>query len=260
MPATAHPTTHASAVPPLAQLHISGSDGRKFLQGQLSNDMSLLAADRMLCAGLHTPQGRVLALLQLCAPGPDEIVALLPADLAPAAAQALTRFILRAKVKIAVAPADSALCALPGAPAGSVLARVEQIERGQPQVYAASSAQFIAQMLNLDVLNAISFDKGCYTGQEVIARAHYRGRVKRRMQRFWTENALTLQPGAALRLSDGRSAQLVDSAQLENGSCEFLAVTALSARAAAEPAEPSANSAAPLIACRPLPLPYALPE
>ena len=39
-------------------------------------------------------------------------------------------------------------------------------------------------MLNLDLLDAIAFDKGCYTGQEVIARAHYRGRVKRRLQRF----------------------------------------------------------------------------
>ena len=39
-------------------------------------------------------------------------------------------------------------------------------------------------MLNLDLLGAIAFDKGCYTGQEVIARAHYRGRVKRRLQRW----------------------------------------------------------------------------
>jgi len=43
--------------------------------------------------------------------------------------------------------------------------------RVQPQVYASTSEEFVAQMLNLDVLNAIAFDKGCYTGQEVIARA-----------------------------------------------------------------------------------------
>ena len=60
------------------------------------------------------------------------------------------------------------------------------IAAGEPQVFAATSEAFVAQMLNLDLLGAIAFDKGCYTGQEVIARAHYRGRVKRRMQRFVT--------------------------------------------------------------------------
>ena len=63
------------------------------------------------------------------------------------------------------------------------------IAAGLPQGYAATSEEFVAQMLNLDVLNGIAFDKGCYTGQEVIARAHYRGRVKRRMQRFVTRDA-----------------------------------------------------------------------
>ena len=76
------------------------------------------------------------------------------------------------------------------------------IAAGEPQVYAATSEAFVAQMLNLDLLNAIAFDKGCYTGQEVIARAHYRGRVKRRMQRFVTEA-----PAAPLQPGDSRSAR-----------------------------------------------------
>ena len=62
--------------------------------------------------------------------------------------------------------------------------RCADIAEGLPQVYAATSEAFVAQMLNLDLLGAIAFDKGCYTGQEVIARAHYRGRVKRRLQRW----------------------------------------------------------------------------
>jgi folate-binding protein YgfZ len=257
MPATAQVT--ASAAPMLAQLRISGADARKFLQGQLSNDMQRLAADRMLGAGLHTPQGRVLAVLQMCTRGGDEIVALLPEDLAAIAAGALSRFILRAKVKISVEPADEALRTLPGAPAGTVAEKVVAIARGLPQVYAASSGQFIAQMLNLDVLGAISFDKGCYTGQEVIARAHYRGRVKRRMQRFAADGPLSLPPGAALRLRDGRSALLVDGVDLPTGGCEFLAVTTVPGpHAGDEPASASPNEA-PLIASTPLPLPYPLP-
>jgi len=265
MPATAHATT----APLLAQLRISGADARTFLQGQLSNDMNLLKNDGFLRAGLHSPQGRVLALLQLCSPGADEVVALLPEEVAKLAAGALTRFVLRARVKIAVEPADSALRALPGAPASTLEGKISAIAQGIAQVYAATSGQFVAQMLNLDCLDAISFSKGCYTGQEVIARAHYRGRVKRRMQRFATSGPLPLEPGAALTLGDGRSALLVDSVRLADGSHEFLAVTgdadaippgeAADAPVTGSSSAAPATTAAPMIATRQLPLPYALP-
>jgi folate-binding Fe-S cluster repair protein YgfZ len=79
-------------------------------------------------------------------------------------------------------------------------------------------------MLNLDVLGAIAFDKGCYTGQEVIARAHYRGRVKRRMQRFLSHGPVHLAIGDTAQLVDGRTFKVVEAAQLANGRCEFLAV------------------------------------
>jgi folate-binding protein YgfZ len=102
-----------------------------------------------------------------------------------------------------------------------------EIAAGQPQVYAATSEEFVAQMLNLDVLNAIAFDKGCYTGQEVIARAHYRGRVKRRMQRFVSRDASNLSPGDSGQLADGRTFKVVLATQLADGRCEFLAVAPL---------------------------------
>jgi folate-binding protein YgfZ len=101
------------------------------------------------------------------------------------------------------------------------------IAAGQPQVYAATSEEFVAQMLNLDVLNAIAFDKGCYTGQEVIARAHYRGRVKRRMQRFLSRDACHLSLGDSGQLADGRTFKVVLATQLADGGCEFLAVAPL---------------------------------
>src|SRR5438876_544068 len=81
----------------------------------------------------------------------------------------------------------------------------------------------VAQMLNLDVLGAIAFDKGCYTGQEVIARAHYRGRVKRRLQRFASRGPLRLRPSDSGQLSDGRAFKVVEAVQLADGRCEFLA-------------------------------------
>src|SRR4029453_9123009 len=81
--------------------------------------------------------------------------------------------------------------------------RALDIAAGLPQVYATTSEAFVAQMLNFDVLGSVAFTKGCYTGQEVIARAHYRGRVKRRMQRFLTTAVGLLAPGTAGRFSDG---------------------------------------------------------
>jgi len=55
-----------------------------------------------------------------------------------------------------------------------------EIQAGVPQVTAATQEEFVPQMLNLDLLGGISLTKGCYTGQEIVARTHYLGKVKRR--------------------------------------------------------------------------------
>jgi tRNA-modifying protein YgfZ len=134
--------------------------------------------------------------------------------------------------------------------------RLLDIAAGLPQVYASTSEQFVAQMLNLDLLDAISFSKGCYTGQEVIARAHYRGRIKRRMQRWLTSANAALVPGESARLADGRTLRVVDAAQRPDGRCELLAVAPFAAGADDEPAA-SADKA--VLEAEQLPLPYDLP-
>jgi folate-binding protein YgfZ len=112
--------------------------------------------------------------------------------------------------------------------------RLLDIADGEAQVYAATSEEFVAQMLNLDALDAIAFDKGCYTGQEVIARAHYRGRVKRRLQRFVSRGAATLGVGESGTLADGRAFKVVEAVSLTDGRCEFLAVAPMGAAAGAD--------------------------
>lgn len=136
--------------------------------------------------------------------------------------------------------------------------RRRAIEAGEPQVEGSTSGEFVAQMLNLDVLGAIDFDKGCYTGQEVIARAHYRGRVKRRLQRFRTATSATLQPGDVGELTDGRAFRVVEAVQLPDGGTEFLAVAPLEAVAASVASAPAAGTIR--LAAAQLPLPYVLPE
>lgn len=66
--------------------------------------------------------------------------------------------------------------------------RTALIEAGVPHVEEAASEKFTAHMLNLDLLGAVSFDKGCYTGQEVIARTQHLGRPKRRLLRYRLES------------------------------------------------------------------------
>lgn len=55
-----------------------------------------------------------------------------------------------------------------------------ETQAGIPEITAATQEQFVPQMVNLDLINAINFKKGCYTGQEIVARTHYLGTVKRR--------------------------------------------------------------------------------
>ncbi len=110
--------------------------------------------------------------------------------------------------------------------------RLADIRAGLPQVYAATTELFVAQMLNLDLVDGISFTKGCYTGQEIIARTQHLGRIKRRLYR------LALPPGSwtigqPLRLTDGRAGRLTELAQV-GGKFESLAV--LTMHAAAETA------------------------
>jgi len=291
----------------LGVLRARGPDAVSFLQGQLSNDLARLSAERSLLAGYHNPQGRVIAVLRLLQLAPDDLLAVLPRELIPPVAARLSKFILRAKVKLAdespqwrvsgllASDSDAALPATENETArlgtGSVvrlahlparwllLSPVSELPlpdtvaaadplswrrlalaAGEPQVYAATSEEFIAQMLNLDCLGAIAFDKGCYTGQEVIARAHYRGRVKRRMQRFMTRTPQQLRPAAAGTLSDGRAFKVVDAVPLDDGRCEFLAVTQLTVGSAAETVATAGRDDTAALEAQQLELPYALPE
>jgi len=159
-------------------------------------------------------------------------------------------------VSPAAAPAEAAFAQC--APGDADLWHRLAIAAGEPEVYASTSGEFVAQMLNLDLLGAIAFDKGCYTGQEIIARAHYRGRIKRRMQRFRGAAPRPLAPGDSGTLADGRSFRVVEAVRGEDGVCDFLAVAPVATGAAAEEPPPASDTLR--LDAIPLPLPYGLPE
>ena len=130
--------------------------------------------------------------------------------------------------------------------------RLADIRAGLPQVYAATSEEFVAQMLNLDLLDGISFAKGCYTGQEIIARTQHLGRIKRRLHRLQLPNG-AWSIGQAIRLSDGRQGKLTEVMQSE-GRVEALAVLTLEGNASGAGEQSDAIS----VQAVELPLPYSL--
>lgn len=103
------------------------------------------------------------------------------------------------------------------------------VAAGLPQVFRASTEQFVPQMLNLDRLDGISFSKGCYTGQEIVARTQHLGRIKRRTFRYRVSGATPLAPLSDLTLDGSKVAEVVMSAP-RGPSLELLAVSALDAR------------------------------
>ncbi|HSN71069.1 MAG TPA: hypothetical protein VLT59_06145 [Steroidobacteraceae bacterium] len=289
--------TAAARLPELAVLHVTGTDARTFLQGQLSADLNEVTAVQGRLACLNSAQGRVQAIAWLVE-REDDLLLTVPAQLVPRFLERLRRYVLRAKVTIddarerwACFAASSASLEIvaPGArtpdraagstfqrdtaivlrvatdedrylvigpaqepdssvgPDGSAVWRLAEIRAGHPQVYEATWEAFVAQMLNLDLLGAISFTKGCYTGQEIIARAHYRGAVKRRMVRLATAGAVPA-PGTRILAGDAHAGEVVDAAATATG-VELLGVVAL-----ARMAEPLVLEDGP--ALERLPLPY----
>jgi tRNA-modifying protein YgfZ len=108
--------------------------------------------------------------------------------------------------------------------AGSEYWRRLTIDAELGEVSAATAELFIPQMLNYHLNGAVSFKKGCYTGQEIVARTHYRGQVKRHLQRATGTGAA---PAAGSEVSDanGRAiGNVVDSVLADGGQVETLVV------------------------------------
>jgi folate-binding protein YgfZ len=308
---TTDATPQSGRLPHLGVLRFTGPDRFSFLQGQVSNDTRRLVDGQGLLAAYSSPQGRVLALMQLL-PHSSGVIAILPRELVLLTLDGLRKFVLRAKVKIEDASEllsvsgqhdtrhlQAAGIAFPQSNAGYVehndigvgvvnrdagrywvigaaeklaeqgLAgdplhaerdwRLADIRAGLPQIYLATREAFVAQMLNLDLLDGISFNKGCYTGQEIIARTQHLGRIKRRLYR------LQLPPGPwsigqALRLPDGRTGRLTEVVR-SGGGFEALAVLNMQASAtAAGDAGDGESAAVAMVAAAELPLPYVLSQ
>lgn len=249
-------------------VRVDGADAEAFLQGQLSNDVTHLGADRAQLSSYNSPKGRMLAVLQLLRHD-GAIHLLIEREVAEATVKRLRMFVLRSKVTLTDVSSLVAVHGLLGSAAAEALAqlklpapeddwacveagevsvirqpgalprylligpedrlgdaaedagqdwRLQQILAGVPTVYRDTSDHFVAQMANLDLLGGISFTKGCYTGQEIVARLHYLGQLKRRMFLCYGLGASPA-PGSAVHEAGQTQAvgEVVDAATLPQG-------------------------------------------
>jgi folate-binding protein YgfZ len=200
--------------PVVAHFHclaIEGIDARRFAQTQFSGDVDALAPDRWQWNAWLNAQGRVQALMQLVDAGDGRLLGVLRGGDARAIHAALARYLLRSKAKLtihtltarAAGPlpsgsvqwaADSMVLGFgerslrltpdEGAivdPSANAQWRLADIRAGWPMLAANAQPKFSPPALGLERLGAVAFDKGCYPGQEIAARLHYRGGHKHRL-------------------------------------------------------------------------------
>ncbi|MDD3884814.1 MAG: folate-binding protein [Gallionella sp.] len=112
-------------------------------------------------------------------------------------------------------------------PAGSPCWDGLGIRAGIPVITTATQLQFVAQMVNFEVIGGVNFKKGCYPGQEIVARMHYLGKPKRRMFLAHVDSDAAPQPGDSLysaEMGEQAAGMIVNAAAAPEGGYDLLAV------------------------------------
>jgi folate-binding protein YgfZ len=296
----------------LGVLQFSGEDAESFLQGQLSCDVAAVGLRSSAYGAYCSPKGRMLANFLLWREEAGFQLAL-SRDLSASIHARISKFVLRAKVKVSDASdtivlagaagpnADQALrevfpdlpkepdqvsrrpdtgtvimvkdgryllALMPSSavalrqrlanvlvPVGAHAWRWLDIRNGVPLVTAATQDQLVPQMANFELLGGVSFSKGCYTGQEVVARVQHLGKLRRRT--FLANVAAQAAAGDSLYsedLGDQASGIVVNAESSPDGGYDVLAAVQTASREGSAVHLKSING--PVL--RFLPLPYAV--
>lgn len=154
---------------------VEGTDARKFLQGQLTCDMNLLTAEQPLRGAHCNLKGRVEALYNIFLI-PSGILLVTEAAVIKHALEKLEFYARFSKVKLSLVPVDAAIIEK-----YPVLFK-EEFNPERARLHLETLGRFLPQELGLDeTQNAISYTKGCYLGQEIVARLHYLGKLKKEL-------------------------------------------------------------------------------
>lgn len=240
----------------LGVIRIEGDDARSFLQGQATPDLRKIQLGDCVFGAFCNAQGRVIANGWF--QGIDTGFRLVLArDLVPSLIKRLRMYVLRSKVVITDDSDLSSIWVIQMAtdefpsdwhiegPMGLKLAaiaptslpadtltvqgesfRLGLIQAGIPLVTAETSERFIPHMLSMDYLGGLSFDKGCYTGQEIVTRTQFLGKVKRSLHRIASDTASQFDVGAPVinAISKESVGEIFSVARLPSGGATGLAV------------------------------------
>jgi folate-binding protein YgfZ len=212
-----------------ALLRLNGNDTQTFLQGQLSNDIDRLGEGVVQLNAYCQHQGKIIALLWVMKRD-DDFYLSFPSDLAEIITKRLTMFKMMSAVEIT--DVSNELIQLGVIDEGfdnafklndqQSVALVENVDgveldnesewalaciaNSVAEVELKTSEKFVPQLLNLDIDEVgVNFTKGCYPGQEVVARLHYLGKSKRRMRQFECDGEVNV--GDELLVAGSKSAK-----------------------------------------------------
>ncbi len=197
------------SIPYLSCLEVTGADAGEFLNAQLSNNVEALnVGDRQLACWCNA-KGQVIATFLVIHTAPENFILVLAHSLLSMVSKRLQMYVLRRQVNITVpnhlqliapspfkdAPIWQQLNVISSDTAEKYDAvnvlQAKEINDGLCWLEPLTSEQYLPQMLAMEYHQALDYRKGCYPGQEVIARAHFLGRIKRRLWRVELETPTT---------------------------------------------------------------------
>lgn len=214
-------------------LLLEGTDAIAFAQAQFSSQVHSLTRGQWQFSAWLDPQGRVRALFHLARLADDRLLLLLRGGNASAVVAALRPFVFRSKVTLTALP-PRVLVGGPAQPMHAVYGEAEtlalgcgthsmhiasagdagtawhllQLREGWPWLPTQALNELLPPALSLHRLGAVAVDKGCYPGQEIVARLHYRGGHKRRLHRVTLSHAASA--GEALQEDEKEAGRLLD--------------------------------------------------
>lgn len=233
-------------IPPAMRQHlaaeivvIEGPDALPFAQSQFSSNVPGLPVGHWHFSAWLDPQGRTRRLFHLARPAEHRLVLVLRGGEASTMVEGLKRFVFRAKVSIEAQPrlairtgepmdmhqfSGSDVYALGcgdhsmviGPHEGDDTWRTLHIQRGWPWLPDEALEQYVPQAISLERLQAVALDKGCYPGQEIVARMHYRGGNKRHLHCVVLSHRVNA--GGVLRKDDRELASLLDVMHIDEHS------------------------------------------
>lgn len=246
----------------LGLLSVSGPQAKKFLQGQLTCHLDEITSTESRLGAHCNPQGRVISLFRIFMHD-DHYYLQMPRELISIAIKALEKYAVFFKVtlkdvsdqfkqlgyvshELTAEPSENniMIICMPGNPAryqligemnnvflnsqiiSNDLRIWKSIDLAQfiAEMYPETSEKFLPHDLDLPKLNAVSFTKGCYTGQEIIARMQYKGKLKNHLYLAKIYTNLPIIRGANIYLDDKICGNIVDFCQIDYNHYELLVI------------------------------------